>query len=46
MNAEEAIRHITGYTPDEIRSMDDDALWELISIVRDEGYQAGYDDAY
>jgi hypothetical protein len=46
MNAEEVIRHITGYTPDEIRNMDDDALWELISTVRDEGYQAGYDEAY
>lgn len=46
MTAEEAIRHITGCTPNEIRSMDDDALWELISTVRDEGYQAGYDEAY
>lgn len=46
MTAEEAIHHLTGHTPDEIRNMDDDALWELIAKVRDEGYQEGYDEAY
>ena len=46
MTVEETIRHITGYTPDEIRNMDDNALWELITQMRDEGYREGYDDAY
>lgn len=46
MTAEEVIRYITGHTPDEIRKMDDDTLWELIAQIRDEGYQEGYADAH